>query len=348
VAGCPFCRSQDVIKKGKRQKKYEVVQLYLCRHCHRRFTPLIHKHRTYPLKIIQEALTLYNRFYSLEETAKLIYGSYGVQVSFQTINNWLKDFRDYLPILKLRSKIINLYDKRRIFIESRLLHGQVYDFKCHFAKLDFILKKYPEYRNFNNLGQFLDHVPAACPHELFRKNAKKQSRSSRNKNLFNIDQVKIFSKFDNLAIRNARFALQAVAKNKLRHEILQEFMLINDSVTVAVEVPVFLEPQDILYYQRLPGFNIPISLADGETITGHIDFLQVRNGMIHILDYKPGAKKEKPIEQLTLYALALSRLTDLRLYHFKCAWFDDKNYYEFYPLHVVYKKRKIVTKPFSK
>jgi hypothetical protein len=25
----------------------------------------------------------------------------------------------------------------------------------------------------------------------------------------------------------------------------------------------------------------------------------------------------------------------------KCAWFDDKNYYEFFPLHVVYKlKRK--------
>jgi hypothetical protein len=41
-----------------------------------------------------------------------------------------------------------------------------------------------------------------------------------------------------------------------------------------------------------------------------------------------------------IYALALSRLTGLRLYHFKCAWFDDEHYFEFYPLHVVHKKKK--------
>jgi len=41
---------------------------------------------------------------------------------------------------------------------------------------------------------------------------------------------------------------------------------------------------------------------------------------------------------MTLYALALSRLTGLRLYHFKCGWFDQDKYYEFFPLHVVYKK----------
>ncbi len=75
-------------------------------------------------------------------------------------------------------------------------------------------------------------------------------------------------------------------------------------------------------------------------LTGHIDILQIRNGMVHILDYKPGASKEKPIEQLTWYALALSRLTGLRLFEFKCAWFDDKDFYEFYPLHVVKKLQR--------
>ena len=75
-------------------------------------------------------------------------------------------------------------------------------------------------------------------------------------------------------------------------------------------------------------------------ITGHIDILQIRNGSAHILDYKPNAAHERPLEQLTLYALALSRLTGLRVYHFKCAWFDEKDYFEFYPLHVVYKKTK--------
>jgi len=87
-------------------------------------------------------------------------------------------------------------------------------------------------------------------------------------------------------------------------------------------------------------FEIPAML------TGHVDIVQVRNGMIHLLDYKPNAKKEKPIEQLTWYALAMSRLTGLKLYEFKCAWFDETDYFEFYPLHVVKKiqskKKRIV------
>jgi len=85
---------------------------------------------------------------------------------------------------------------------------------------------------------------------------------------------------------------------------------------------------------------VPIDLADEEVITGHIDFIQVRNGTIHIMDYKPSAAKVKPIDQLTLYALALSRLTSLRLFNFKCAWFDENDYFEFFPLHVVMKKKK--------
>lgn len=62
---------------------------------------------------------------------------------------------------------------------------------------------------------------------------------------------------------------------------------------------------------------------------------QIRNGQVHILDYKPDATRVKPIEQLMIYALYRARRTGLRLYDFRCAWFDDQHYYEFYPLHVV-------------
>ena len=67
---------------------------------------------------------------------------------------------------------------------------------------------------------------------------------------------------------------------------------------------------------------------------------RIRNGRIHILDYKPHAVRDKPITQLMIYALALSRRTGLRLYDFVCAWFDERNYFEFYPLHVVHKRRR--------
>jgi hypothetical protein len=46
-----------------------------------------------------------------------------------------------------------------------------------------------------------------------------------------------------------------------------------------------------------------------------------------------------------VYALALSRRTGLRLLDFKCAWFDDANYYEFYPLHVVHKRKPTAWEP---
>ena len=56
---------------------------------------------------------------------------------------------------------------------------------------------------------------------------------------------------------------------------------------------------------------------------------QIRNGWVHILDDKLGALHERPIAQLLVYALALSRRTGLRLYDFVCAWFDDRHYFEF-------------------
>ena len=110
-------------------------------------------------------------------------------------------------------------------------------------------------------------------------------------------------------------------------------MLINDSVTAAVEIPVFLTSDDIAYYRRR-GFKLDF---DSQIITGHIDFLQIRNGHLHILDYKPDAKKEKHAHvQLTIYALALSRRANLPLKSFKCAWFDEHDYFEFFPLQGVY------------
>ena len=141
------------------------------------------------------------------------------------------------------------------------------------------------------------------------------------------------------ATRLANLALQAVSDNKLRHQALQRFMLCNDSVTVATEVPVYMDAMDIEHMEEVLKFKIPVKLDN--VLTGHIDFLQIRNGAVHILDYKPQktTKKQRPIVQLTLYALALSRLTGLRLYDFKCAWFDENAYYEFFPLHVVYKLR---------
>jgi len=125
-----------------------------------------------------------------------------------------------------------------------------------------------------------------------------------------------------------------------KHHLLKNFLLINDSTTIATEVPVYLTNDDIEYYKKR---NLNLNLENYATpITGHIDILQVRNGLMHILDYKPDAHlkqvQDQAVNQLTIYALALASRTKLDLASFKCVWFDENHYFEFFPLHEVYKR----------
>jgi ATP-dependent exoDNAse (exonuclease V) beta subunit len=119
----------------------------------------------------------------------------------------------------------------------------------------------------------------------------------------------------------------------LRHETLQRFMLANDSVTIAIEIPIWLDETDIAALERQ--HHVQLAPRDGSkprVITGHIDILQVRNGAVHVLDYKPDAQTNKPIAQLAIYALALTRRVPfLKLFDIKCAWFNEHEYCEFFP-----------------
>jgi hypothetical protein len=91
---------------------------------------------------------------------------------------------------------------------------------------------------------------------------------------------------------------------------LQRFMLANDSTTIAVEVPIWLLEADIAALEEtyfvviVPKQPIdparPAAGHKSRAITGHIDFLQARNGAIPILDYKPDARSNKPIPQLAI------------------------------------------------
>lgn len=336
VSHCPYCQGPKIVKSGVRKKKHETVQIYYCKNCDKKFTSQVTKNRTYPLRVILEALNFYNSFKTMEESAKAVNEKYGLSISAQNIKNWLEGFREYLPILRMRDYIMQKYEKKDIFVETHLFHGQVYDFLYHRAKTDCVIDEFFKHQKFKPLQTFLELVDTDCPHQIFKDSSK---RASEYKNIFNMDQVKITPR-PNFACKTAKLVLETVVNNKLRHEVLQKFMLLNDSVTVATEVPILLDYKDIQHFKGMKNFVVPLELEEKDVITGHIDIVQIRNGAVHILDFKPGAKRVKPIEQLTIYAMALSRLTGLRLFCFKCAWFDGDNYYEFYPLHVVMKKKK--------
>ncbi len=188
------------------------------------------------------------------------------------------------------------------------------------------------------MKDYLEKVPTSkFPHHIFSVSSEEEleQRASQLK----MDCLKITKlQKQNTANFLADLVLKICSNNKARHETVQNFMIINDSVTIAVEVPVYLTNDDIIYF-KTRGFTFDFENYR-TPITGHIDLLQIRNGLIHILDYKPEAIKVKPIDQLTIYALALASRTKLAVKDFKCAWFDDKNYFEFFPLHAVFPKNK--------
>ena len=375
---CVYCASAVVVKRGFRKKKHGRVQLYLCRSCMRAFTPQSVKGKHHAAGVIINAMSYYNLGFSLEQSCKIIKQKMDVDVSPPTLANWVEEYKDLCRYHRYRPFAVKMYSPYQVVETATLAHRQLYRFMFHRAKIDLIIREDIKHSRFGPLADFLALVPSETPHQYFSaEGAYEGLRASEAPIRFSKELMIVRSKH-NYANRLAAFVLPSVKKNKDRHEAVQKFMLANDTVTVATEVPVYLKQEDLLHMQTQLGFEmyapdvarrrgksqmprLQSQQGTGSTtaagnvgtglrqlsatelpklITGHIDLVQVRNGQIHILDYKPNAAKEKPIEQLTLYAMALSRLTGLRMYCFKCAWFDEKDYFEFFPLHVVYKRKE--------
>jgi len=374
---CPKCTSTAIVKKGIRKNKLQILQQYQCKNCKYIFTTNKSKDTTYPITIILKAISNYNLGYTLKQTQEKIEKSEKIKIPLSTISSWLNQYKNICTYNKLRPAAIKQYDPQNIIFSKTFQHIQPYTFKFHKAKL-YLLFHNKLYNNqfyntslfYEPLKAYLEKIPTEkFPHHIFtyskstNDSASSPNAEIANNNNFNnenkisnigtgqnnneqrasqikFSHLKIETKSkNNLACKLASLALNLAATNKQRHPSIQNFFLINDSTTIAAEMPIYLTNWDAGYYRNQKGFIFPLN-SYTTPITGHIDILQIRNGLIHILDYKSGANKQKPIEQLTIYALALSRKLNLPLYYFKCAWFDENSYFEFFPLHAVYKTRE--------
>lgn len=375
---CPYCNSKDFVKRGLRENKHQAVQLYVCRNteCARTFTSRTIKGKQFPWPVVLDAVSYHNLGYTFEQAAQILEAKRGVKPMPDTMAKWYEEYKPLCRFERMRPYALKILaawrsrskEKFDMVETTTLAHRQLYRFRYHRPKLVLALEEFKN-RRFGRLMEFLDAVSTETPHQFFSDGEHPKSTSNGFAERARMSEVR--SKFDktdmivkskeNFANQLTKFVLQGVPENKERHEALQRFMIANDSVTVATEVPVYIRREDVGHMENVLKFKIlDDAAADGagmvmlkghkrpvsfpKILTGHIDFVQVRNGIVHLLDYKPGAAKEKPIEQLTWYALALSRLTGLRLFEFKCAWFDEHEYFEFYPLHVVKKLGRARTK----
>ena len=335
---CPLCHSHQIIRKGTRQNRFRRIPLYFCKACYKYFSAAIITKVKYPPRLIMQAITYYNLGHSQTQVSKLLAQNHRTRVPRRTISEWIKKYASVCTYARLRNQAKRLYPPTELIQSHDLHHRQVYTFQLHRAKLK-LLQDNLSPRAFARLRAYLEFIATdQFPHHLFQDKDDPSGPEAKNPN--RSSQIKLetlpFIKTEkqNLANDLATLGLIMARTNHQRHPAIQEFMLINDSTTLACEVPVYLTSENIRYFQD-QGFHLTLSEKDAP-ITGHIDILQIRNNLIHILDYKPDAHKVQPISQLLTYALALATHTKLPLKTFKCAWFDEKSYFEFFHLHAVY------------
>jgi len=351
---CPACDGRQIIKRGLRKNSYRHLQLYFCKDCRKYFSSLAGlKGVKYPPRVIARALCLYNLGHSQQETVRRIASEHRITVPPRTLSDWTSAYRSITTFHRLRPVAVRQF-RQRMLRERTLHHQQVYQYKVHLAKLGLTADSVPQDVAIRVktylLGIFDDFPdrffqddptgddgPQATPDDPSRAPAAMRSSKSR----FEVLPLSRSEK-QNLANDLAALGLLLARKNRERHPSVQDFMLANDSCTIACEVPVYLTGEELGYY-KAKGFFVTLPDA-AKPITGHIDVVQARNGFIHLLDYKPNASKIEPINQLVVYALAFASRTRLPVKVFKCAWFDEKDYFEFFPLQAI-KARSAPTAP---
>lgn len=304
---CPFCGSNLLIKKGKRTNKFRQVQLFLCKDCNKRFTDDKFKSRTHPIASTVKALTTYNSGNTIEETSRK------TKIPKSTIANWIKEYKELFNLIRFAAKVRKHCENGKLIQGHKYIHQLMYLYLQHNFKLHHFVK--------NREPKLYDYLQLAKRGEV-DKSIFLNSDARASKTKLNILQLVQHKTTYNNACKFANIAIELVDDNKKRHWAVEKIMLENDTSTIATEVPVFMQ----LSTSTIPW--IAGIASKNDYITGHIDLLQYRNGKLYILDYKPGAEKEKPLGQLFVYACCLSKSTGISFARMKLAWFDDKVYYE--------------------
>src|SRR5204863_5532989 len=99
--------------------------------------------------------------------------------------------------------------------------------------------KRPGDARFAPVADFLESIPTTCPHDLFRRDDDPKARASQAEPSFADVSRIIVNRKQNAATETAALIIPAVGNNKLRH------MLANDSVTLAIEIPIWLDERDL-------------------------------------------------------------------------------------------------------
>ncbi len=208
-------------------------------------------------------------------------------------------------------------------IKQKVLnHGSDYFYRVHLSKLNTLC-------NYESLKNYLASIFRYCPDEHFNSGPRSSSLRFKLKNL-NILHT------ENHEISSlTQFALNG-NEERNAHDDVEFFLLRNDNKTIAVEIPIWLKPEELIDYETLFGTS--------KVLSGHIDILRIEDDKVWIWDYKPNARSEKYADTQTFfYALMLSKRTGIDLENFRCGYFDSNNTYIFKPQLSAIIKNKVIS-----
>ncbi|MHA1885367.1 MAG: hypothetical protein ACW96S_09970, partial [Promethearchaeota archaeon] len=94
------------------------------------------------------------------------------------------------------------------------------------------------------------------------------------------------------------------------HEPILKNILIKDKNSIAIEVPIWKE-------------------APNKLITGHVDLVQVEDGVVKVIDYKPEGNFLLSLPQVAIYGYLLK--SKLKINNLKCVSFNKNEAWEYNP-----------------
>ena len=173
---CLTCNSHTAVKIGKRNNKFASIQRYKCISCRKTFSNSGQNHlknKSYPARIILDAVSHYDLGYTQSGVAKFISRKHSITVPQKTISNWLSEYKHICTFSRLRKQACELYTPKSIIHTQTLHHIQPYSFKFHKAKLDILLKENPQ---FSPLEKYLQKTSSkGFPHHIFTYSKSKES-----------------------------------------------------------------------------------------------------------------------------------------------------------------------------
>lgn len=102
---CVYCKSEEVVKNGKRGRNVGTKQSYLCTACDRQFVePDGFERMRFRSKVILRAVHMHNDGLSLSKIKNHLWQYDNVRVSRRTINMWHKKYSIFLKSNPSRSK----------------------------------------------------------------------------------------------------------------------------------------------------------------------------------------------------------------------------------------------------